>query len=117
MSGFYKIIFIFCLLAIELLAIKTTNIENITLGWDKLNHLFAFMVLYLLLTLAFPRLPVWVKIFLLFVLASQIELFQMLYPPREPSMLDIVADMIGVAIGYLLWHMIGVKLFKQRDTV
>jgi VanZ family protein len=102
---------------IEILAVSTKNIEHITLGWDKLNHLFAFMVLYLLLTLAFPRLSVWSKVVVLFILASQIEFLQILYPPREASMLDIVADMVGVGAGYLFWCTIGVKLLERRDTV
>jgi VanZ family protein len=112
-----KAIFFIVLIIIELLAFKGNDTLNITLGWDKLNHGVAFMVLYILLSFASKRLNTTAKVLLLLVFAFQIEIVQYFLPYREFSLLDVVADMIGVGLGYLFWHTAGVKLVKQSDIV
>jgi VanZ family protein len=107
----FKIIFLFTLFAIELLAFQTNNTNNITLGWDKLNHMVAFMTLYLLVSLSFRNLTNnKYKIILLLAVAVQIEIVQSFLPNREPSLLDIIADVAGVVAGYILWR----KIFNPR---
>ncbi len=99
----YKILFLITIIAIEYLATATMGVESVTLGWDKLNHLFAFIVLYLLFSFAFRDLSIYTKALLLFVFGLQIEIVQSFLPPREFSSLDVVADMAGIFVGMVLY--------------
>ncbi len=111
MDALFKIIFVFTLFAIELLAFQTNGTNSITLGWDKLNHTVAFMTLYLLISLSFRDfINTKYKIILLLIIAVQIEMVQSFLPNREASLLDIIADMTGVMVGYILWH----KIFNYK---
>jgi VanZ family protein len=86
---------------------------SITLGWDKLNHLFAFFVLLGLLDYAYPTLDLWRrKIVVLIFYAVAIELVQGVLPDREASLLDVLADIIGLAIFLMLRPTI--KTFLQE---
>jgi VanZ family protein len=42
------------------------------------------------------------KVAILFAFALQIEIVQYFIPEREFSLLDVVADMIGVGIGWIV---------------
>lgn len=90
------------LVIIEFLATATAGVESVTLGWDKLNHMAAFAVLYILVSLAFEDLSVVYRFLLLFVFGLQIEIAQSFLPPREFSSLDVVADMVGIMFGFLI---------------
>ncbi len=94
--------FIMILVIIEFLATATAGVESVTLGWDKLNHMAAFAVLYILVSLAFEDLSVVYRFLLLFVFGLQIEIAQSFLPPREFSSLDVVADMVGIMFGFLI---------------
>ncbi|MBN2721399.1 MAG: VanZ family protein [Campylobacterales bacterium] len=96
--------FFITLFVIEFLATATVGVESVTLGWDKLNHLFAFMVLYILISLAFRDLSIALKVLLLFAFGLQIEIVQSFLPPREFSSFDMVADMVGIILGVLVYH-------------
>lgn len=102
MKNIYRITFFATLLAIEFLATATAGVESVTLGWDKLNHMAAFAVLYILVSLAFEDLSVVYRFLLLFVFGLQIEIAQSFLPPREFSSLDVVADMVGIMFGFLI---------------
>ena len=66
---------------------------------DKLNHVFAFLVLGLLADRSFPQtrfgLP---KIAALVAYGAAIEALQYFLPHREASFPDLVADAAGVAL-------------------
>ncbi|MEJ2489699.1 MAG: VanZ family protein [Sulfurovaceae bacterium] len=99
----YKTIFFLTLLIIEFLATATKGVEQITLGWDKLNHLAAFSVLYILFSLAFRQVSVVLKVVLLIAYGLQIEIAQHFLPPREFSLLDVIADMLGILFGFFIY--------------
>lgn len=103
----FRAILVINLLAIEFLATTSREIEVIQNSWDKANHFFAFMVLYILLTLSFKYFSLLQRVLLLFLYAVQIEVVQYFIPNRYFSLLDIFADMVGVLIGYLV-----LKFFK-----
>ncbi len=109
----YLTTFLLTLLAIEFLATATVGIESVTLGWDKLNHLFAFIVLYILMSLAFRNLNMVYKVLLLFVFGLQIEIVQSFLPPREFSYLDLVGDILGIMFGLLVYPYI-VRFLKYK---
>ncbi|WP_347564838.1 VanZ family protein [Campylobacter mucosalis] len=60
----------------------------------------AFSVLYFLLNFAF-KLEILTKISLLLVFGIQIEILQSFLPSREFSLIDIIADFIGILGGIL----------------
>jgi len=90
-----------CIIAVEYLATTTQEIQIVQNSWDKANHFVAFMVLYILLTLGYRHIGLSVKVAILFAFAVQIEIVQYFIPGREFSLLDVIADMIGVGIGYI----------------
>ncbi len=110
MKRLFQIAFFTTLVAIEYLATTTRQIEVIVHSWDKLNHLVAFAVLYLLLFAAFGHLKIWSRVMLLMAFAVQIEIVQHFIPGREFSLLDIVADGVGIAIGWGINVQLGCQL-------
>lgn len=99
---FLKISFFITLISIEYLATTSRHFEVVEKSWDKLNHFFAFFVLYLLFSFGFKNLKALYKIFFLMMFGLQIELVQHFLPFREFSLLDIFADGVGVFMGYYL---------------
>ncbi len=100
MDKFVKLLFLGAILTIEFLATTTTvHIELIENIWDKANHFTAFFVLYLLLTLSFLNMKIYTKIIWLLLFGIQIELVQHFIEGRFFSLMDVVADFIGIVIG------------------
>ena len=99
----YKIVFFATLAVIEYLATATVGVESVTLGWDKLNHVVAFAVLYVLISFSFKKLGTVYRVLLLFAFGLQIEIVQSFLPPREFSTFDVVADMAGIVVGIVLY--------------
>ena len=101
-----RIFFFVTLIVVEYLATTSRHIALVESLWDKFNHFFAFSVLYLLLSLGFGRLVFWKKAALLLLFGMQIEIVQSFLPARCFSMLDVVADSIGIAIGAMLFTLL-----------
>jgi len=97
--------FYICIIAIEFLATTTVHIEVVESVWDKANHFVAFFTLYILLTLAYKKLSLKVKVGLLVLFGMQIELVQSFIPERYFSLLDVVADSIGILIGVVAFRL------------
>ncbi|PAV25558.1 VanZ family protein [Tamilnaduibacter salinus] len=72
-------------------------------GWDKANHLIAFLELTILTRLGWPRLPLPVIALSLTGYGALIEAVQSTLPYREFSLLDLAADMTGIALGLIHW--------------
>ena len=98
-EGLNRAAFLIALAAVEYLATTSQHISLVESLWDKFNHFFAFSVLYLLLSLGFARLSFWQKAALLLLFGMQIEIVQSFLPARCFSMLDVVADTIGIIMG------------------
>ena len=77
------------------------EIEPIQNSWDKANHFIAFFILYILLSLAHLSMSLQSKLYILLAFAVQIEIVQAFLPHREFSFLDIFADAVGIALGFL----------------
>ena len=95
----FKFAFFACLIVIEFLATTSREVAINWLFWDKINHAFAFFVLFILANFAFGIRKIWI-IFWLIIFGLQIEIVQSFLPNREFSFLDIVADFIGICIGF-----------------
>lgn len=105
----YQILFYLNLAVIEYLALTPQPIEIIESFWDKQNHFVAFFVLYILLGLAYKQFSILKKTAVLFFIAFQIEIVQYCIPGRFFSLLDIVADGVGVVIGMIVWSLLAPK--------
>ena len=88
-----------CIVAIEFLATTTIHIEVVESVWDKANHFIAFFTLYVLLSFAYKSLGLLSKVALLVAFGLQIEIVQSFIDGRYFSLLDVVADSIGILLG------------------
>ena len=96
----FRLTFFMALLVIEFLATTTTvHIEIIENIWDKANHFTAFFTLYILLSFAYKNFGVLSKALWLIAFGLQIEIVQSFIDGRYFSLLDIVADGVGVFVG------------------
>lgn len=101
-----KVSFFAAFLAIEYLALTPQHIEIVESFWDKQNHFIAFCALYVLLSLAYNRVSTRLKTFLLLLIGLQIEITQYFIPARSFSLMDIVADSVGILIGIGIYKVI-----------
>ncbi|ADR33220.1 VanZ family protein [Sulfuricurvum kujiense DSM 16994] len=100
----YKTLFYLNFFIIEYLALTPRHIEIIESFWDKQNHFVAFLVLYLLLGMAYRDFSTAQKTVIMTFIAFQIEIVQYFIPGRYFSLLDIAADAIGVIAGIIVYR-------------
>jgi VanZ family protein len=86
---------------------------------DKLQHIFAFMVMVVLVARSLSDLddierPVLKSAFLTLVISFSLEALQTLVPWRHFDVADLVADAAGVLIGGLIARQ-SVKLTKSNE--
>ncbi len=105
----WRIYLLICLIAIEYLATTKIHIEIVENIWDKSNHFIAFFTLYILLSFAYRNLSRVVRFVLLIAFGLQIEIVQELIGRSHFSTLDVLADSIGLLIGFLLIWVLGTK--------
>lgn len=101
-TRFWRAAFLACALAVLVLA--TLPLQQMPLpdtGWDKTNHLAAFLVLGLLGQRAWPGAPVACCLGLLGYGAA-IELLQSALPYRAAEWADLVADAAGLMLALAL---------------
>lgn len=86
---------------------------------DKANHIFAFYVLALLVDFSFPKDRLgFSKVFALLSYGLLIEVIQNFLPNRTSSLLDLLADGVGIAsYGFSLPILRHVPLFRRRWSV
>ena len=109
-----KISFFITFGVIEYLALTPQHIEVIEGFWDKQNHFIAFFVLTILLGLAYSQLTAIKKFGLLLLMGFQIETMQYFITGRFFSLLDVVADSIGIVMGMVVLKMID-ALYKREN--
>lgn len=112
---FFRVYFFITLGVIEFLATTTLHIEVIESIWDKANHFSAFFVLYILLSFGFRSLSTLVKIALLLGFGLQIEIVQSFIDGRFFSLLDVVADSVGILIGIIILPLLRHFFELSRD--
>ena len=95
LRGASRLALTFCILGVSCLAFAPL-IEPPLFSYDKANHVFAFAVLAWLVELSWPNRPLAVRWGLLLGYGMLIELVQSQLPYREFSLLDIVADGVGI---------------------
>jgi VanZ family protein len=101
---------------VTVLACRPADAFQPTLGWDKLNHVVAFMTMAFCGHFAFrqrPRATFWV-VFLLMALGLAIELVQFGVPGREADVVDLFADGVGLASGLVLAMGLAHRLDRRK---
>ena len=99
----FRLLFVVALIAIYILALLP-QAQVPDFHWsDKANHLFAFVILGLLLRLGF-RVSYWQSLLWLIAYGALIELSQYFTPDRSAELADIGADMVGSFIGLKLYR-------------
>ena len=99
--------FSLCLVVVLVAALMPPQAIVPPMGWDKANHAMAFAVLAMLGCSAFPERKGPVLLGLL-AYGGLIELLQSLTGYRSAETLDVVADGVGLLVGWtftrLLWR-------------
>ena len=99
--------FAVCLVVVLVFSLMPPQIIEPPMGWDKLNHAVTFAVLAMLGCSAYPERKVQVLLGLL-AYGGLIELLQSLTDYRSAETLDVVADGVGLLVGWtftrLLWR-------------
>lgn len=113
----FKMSFFITFGVIEYLALTPQHIEMIEGFWDKQNHFIAFFVLTILLGLAYSQLTAIKKFGLLVLMGFQIEIMQYFIPGRFFSLLDIVADSVGIVIGIVVWRIVNVMMERHKASL
>ena len=96
-----RLVFWFCGGSFFVLALLPTSHALPTTGWDKSNHMLAFLTLTLLGLLAYPAKPLAMTISLV-AYGGLIEVLQSFTPTRSAEWGDLLADAVGVGIGWLV---------------
>ena len=89
-----RLALVICATAILGLATTSYDVSGVSHSNDKINHIFAFFTLALLLDLSFPNYPALAvgKISALIIYGLLIECIQYFLPYRSFSTLDLLAD-------------------------
>ena len=104
--GVWRLAFAACLLAVLVLSLVPPSTPMPTTGWDKTNHLLAFSVMAALGCQAFRSRALRVLLGLLGY-GVLIEVLQSLTPYRFAEWTDLLADALGLALGWLLLRIAG----------
>lgn len=108
----WRWLFALCALSVLVLSLLPPATPLPSTGWDKSNHLLGFAVLGWLGLRAYPR---HVAAVLVGVVAygGLIEVLQSFTPDRFADWIDLVADALGVGMGYAVWRL-ETRLFGPR---
>ncbi len=99
----YHFSFIVALIGILVLAIMkhAPSVPGLS-GFDKFNHILAFVVLSFLLELSYPKVKLVKKIVLLICIGVIIEVIQSFLSWRSAELFDVLADAVGILSFYLV---------------
>jgi VanZ family protein len=98
--------FLACVLAVLMLALVPAPPPMLTTGWDKSNHLLAFVVMTWLGSKVFPQRLATLLLSLL-VYGALIEILQSFTATRSAEWLDLFADALGILLGWALIRLQG----------
>lgn len=101
-------------LAVLVLALMPIDMVMPSTGWDKSNHLLAFSVLTLLGLRAYPGRTMSLLAGLL-TYGVLVEVLQSFTPNRSADWQDVVADSVGLVLGWAL-QLLGLFLRKFRTS-
>ncbi len=98
---FFKIIFflyVITILSFSILPIKS----DVVTSSDKINHGIGFAVYFILYRLAFEKYTYFLIFITGCIVGVLIEFFQSFFPYRDSSIYDLLADIAGLFVGFLI---------------
>lgn len=105
-SMLYRAVFWCMCLGIFVLAILPNNSSSIAFpDADKIVHAMAFGGLSFVGCLAYP-LRIFVLATFLVFLGAAIEVAQGFTPDRSPELFDFLADVVGIALGFITYRLL-----------
>jgi VanZ family protein len=110
-----RICLVIALIAISILSLMPSQAVPAGSGWDKFDHWAAFFTLSLLASHAFPQRAFWQIALALLGYGVGIEIAQSFRPDRFADVMDIVADVIGIVI-YWLIQSVGIAFAGSRPS-
>jgi VanZ family protein len=102
--GLWRAALLLLLLVISVLALSPSPPRMLDSGWDKLNHLAAFVALAVAASLSAQATPSHALRCAIGLLSygALIEILQSQLPPREGDWADLLADALGIVSGLVL---------------
>lgn len=94
-----------CLVVVMVFALMPPHIVEPPMAWDKLNHAMTFAVLAMMGCSVYPGRKVQV-LFGLLAYGVLIELLQSLTDYRTAEALDVLADGVGILVGWTLTYLL-----------
>jgi VanZ family protein len=105
-----------CALAVLAIALGPVPAEEPLTGWDKSNHVLAFLVLTLLGYVAWPR-HLQRLLWALAAYGVAIEVLQMFVPDHHAHLLDVVGDAVGIGCGWLVIRLTALRRLAEAQAV
>jgi VanZ family protein len=97
----WRLLLALLLITISYLALSPAPPKTVDTGWDKLNHLSAFVALTVAASFSAKASLRHALLSAIALLAygGLIEIVQTFLPPREGDWADLLADALGIALG------------------
>jgi VanZ family protein len=92
-----------CLAAVLVLSLVPGEVRLPDTGWDKSNHFIGFAALAVTGLNAYPQRPSQLLLGLL-AFGGLVEVLQSFTPSRYAEWLDLLADAIGLLLGWVVWR-------------
>lgn len=102
---YFKTLFFLFLIITLFFALLPVSFHGSLFSNDKLDHLIAFFILSWLLKGAFASLTLAEYLMLLLSIGGIIEIAQYFNPPRSFSLMDLSADLVGIFLFFVLYHL------------
>lgn len=83
---------------------------------DKLHHMCAFAAMMFTLRLAFPQWRAFWAVAFSLTAGLLIEFGQSFLPNRTASAADMVANSVGILLGWACWHLVNRWYLRQRSA-
>ncbi len=101
---FFRIIFFIYVITILILSVLPVKSDVVTAS-DKINHAIGFAVYFILYRLAFEKYTYFLIFITGCIIGVLIEFFQSFFPYRDSSLYDLLADVVGLFIGFFIIYL------------
>src|SRR5690606_19817592 len=100
----WRAAFFLVMAAVTILSLWPDDSAPVGTGWDKANHVIAYVALAMLGRFGFPAASFWKLGLCLLAYGGLIEILQGMTPDRMADWADLAANAIGIVIGLVVAH-------------
>ncbi len=111
--GFY-VLYVFIITYFSLTPIEHKVSENV---WDKASHFVAYLLLFMFVRKVHIRFNYLTCVVICCSYSFIIECIQYFIPDRQFDLLDMLANVLGVFLGVILYYLIIDKYLSRRNVV